>query len=458
MVKSFMVMGVGIFVFVLTPSLGWTEPSDERMRKWEQDLSKMRKDLETLKQERAESAKDSYKLPISFFGSITARYESTNVDDPLDLRSEDVRDGFRSRVRFGAKFAPDGPDGPVTAGIRLTTGETASPTTPFIRFGNLIRSESFNLDQFWLGVDPLQFFDTGPKDSLPAHLSLVAGRMPQPFWRGEWNTWSSEMIWDRDVNPQGFVGKISVPNLAPSMQLQATGGYFVIQQLDDFRFSGFTKDTYLVAEQLKAEYSPVGALAVTLYGFNDLNAGLFSGNFNPGSGAVPQPGRPAQLLSDPNFQRTNNQVTYGPGAVGFVDNQFNVLNVTGQLHACLPFLETELRKPEVYLVGDYANNTSVSEDKDGFGFTLGLHGGKQDSGVNPFDVWATYRNVDNDATLATIADSDLGVGTGYRGVGLGANYRLHKHLLAQISGYDFSGFPQKDRYWQRLFVDMVVDF
>jgi hypothetical protein len=90
---------------------------------------------------------------------------------------------------------------------------------------------------------------------------------------------------------------------------------------------------------------------------------------------------------------------------------------------------------------------------------VGLRGGGNEGGwLNPFTLWFTYRNVDADATLATFADSDLGGGTSYRGFEAGMNYRLHKHLLIQISGYSFDAFPNKDNYWRRIFFDLVANF
>jgi len=451
--KSLIAMGVGLLLLVLHPGPGWTQTSDERMRQLEQELSRMRQDIEALRKEQAEAAKQPAKLPIELGASITVRYDLTEVEDQLELRLDENRDGFRTRDRFWAEFRPDGP---VNAGIRLSTGENPNPTSPFIRFGDLGRSKSFNLDQFWLAVRPIKFFDTRPLEAQPADVALLAGRMPQPFWRGSRGTWSSELIWDDDVSPEGFVVKLNASQLAPGLQLQATAGYFVIEEVDNFRFAGLTGNTFLAAGQVKAEYKPV-AVALALYGFNRLNAGLRSPNFTPGVGAVVTPGQSALLLRDPGLQRTNNRIDFGPGAEGFVEDTFNILNFTGQLY--YPLAVMPQFAPEVFLVGDYARNLSVDRDRTGYGITVGLRGGgKPGSGVNPYNLWLTYRNVDADATLATVADSDLGNGTSYRGIEAGVNYRLHKHLLLQISGFAFNAGPHKDIYWRRVFFDVVANF
>jgi hypothetical protein len=302
----------------------------------------------------------------------------------------------------------------------------------------------------------MKFLDERPHEQQFADLALIAGRMPQPFWRGGRGTWNSELIWDDDVSPEGFAVKFVVPHLGvPGLQLQATSGYFVIQELDDFRFAGLTGDTFLAAGQIKVEYTPV-AVALAVYGFNRLNAGLRTPNFTPGVGALLTPGQSAILLRDPGLQRTNNVLDFGPGAQGFVKDTFNILNVTGQFYYPLPFIPQLALEP--FLVVDYARNLDVSRDRHGFGITGGLRGGKMGSGINPFNLWFTYRDVDADATLGTLADSDLGGGTSYYGIEAGVNYRLHKHLLLQISGFAYEAGPNKDNHWRRIFFDVVANF
>ena len=431
---------------------GRAQESDaERLRQLEQELERMREDLDIIRREQV-NMPILPKFPIVFGASITIRYDLTDVEDTTDLRLDEDRNGFRTRDRFSAEFRPDGP---VNAGLRISTGENPNPTSPFIRMGDLFRSKSFNLDQFYIIVRPIKFFDPRPLDQQPVDFSFQVGKIPQPFWRADIGTWHSEIIWDDDVSPEGAALQFRAHNLLPFLKLEATGGYFIVEEVDDFRFSGLTGDTYLVAGQLKAEVGPA-ALGFAFYSYERLNSGLRSPSFDPTTGAFLQPGQTAFLLRD-ELQRTNNQITFGPGALGFVEDDFQIINVTGLVHVSLPFLPDI--GPEVFLAGDYVNNLSVDEDEDGYSITLGLRGGGQEGGrLNPFALWFTYRDVDNDATLATFADSDLGGGTGYKGFEAGMNYRLHKHLLVQITGYSYDGFPDKDNYWRRVFFDLVANF
>ena len=420
-----------------------------RLRQLEEELGKIREEVDALKKERP---KEPAKFPIDFGASITIRYDYTKVEDQTDLLLDDnTTEGFRTRDRFWAKFEPDGP---VNAGLRLTTGGD-SKTSPFVRLGDLFQSKSFRLDQLYITVHPMQFFDNRPRSELPADLSLHFGKIPQPFWLGDWGTWASELIWDQDVNPEGVAVKLSVPKAMPMLGLEGTVGYFILQEVTDARFSGLTGDAYLVAGQLKLWVDPA-TLAFTFYNYDHLNAGLRAPNFSPGSGAFLAPGEAAFLLRS-GIQHTNNQLDFGPGAIGFVKEHFQVINLTGQVHFAIPVLPA--LAPEIFLVGDYVNNLSLGRDDQGYGLTLWLRGGgKQGSGVNPFSFWFTYRNVDADATLAASADSDLGAGTAYRGFEVAANYRLHRNLLFQISGFHFEGFPNKDNTVSRIFFDLIANF
>jgi hypothetical protein len=60
--------------------------------------------------------------------------------------------------------------------------------------------------------------------------------------------------------------------------------------------------------------------------------------------------------------------------------------------------------------------------------------------------------------VAAFADSDLGVGTDYKGVEAGVSYRVIKHLMPAISYFDYYGFPLMSNHAQRLFLDVTGEF
>lgn len=457
------VMTAAVFAMLaLHPGPGTAQTSDAaRMRQLEEELRRIQQDLDAIKVERAQEKEEWAKHPSKFpwgielYGSVTIRYDITEIEDRQDLFLEDDDiEGLRTRNRLGFFYYPDDA---VQAGLRITTGGDPNPTSPFGRIGDAFRSKSFRLDQYYFNLRPIQLFDKRPFDQHPFQATFAVGKIPNPLWVGERGPFLSELVFDKDINPEGIALKLAVPKLLPFLGIEATAGYFSIEQLDDLRFAGLTKDTYLVAAQLrlKAESSPKigGSLAATFYDWENLNAGARSPVFDPAN-VVVQPGTRAFLLR-PGFQITNNTRDLGVGAVGFVENDFQIIDGAAQVYFGLPIPSLA---PEIFLYGEYIYNLSVDRARDGFGATIGIRGGRKDLALNPFALWFTYRNVDNDATVGTFADSDLGAGTGYKGFSAGGNYRVHKNLLFQITYYDFEGFPFKLNSVQRYFFDAVVNF
>jgi hypothetical protein len=83
---------------------------------------------------------------------------------------------------------------------------------------------------------------------------------------------------------------------------------------------------------------------------------------------------------------------------------------------------------------------------------------KNQDAVGSFNTWLTYRSIDADATLATFADSDLGLGTDYRGFELGAALKIQPKTTLQISFFNLKQHPFKTINRQRIFVDLIRAF
>jgi hypothetical protein len=267
-----------------------------------------------------------------------------------------------------------------------------------------------------------------------------------------------------------------------------------IQSLLDSRFVGLTGVVSGAADQVRFLSKYVDA-AVAYYQWWNLNTGLSVPTSEPTQGFVsPQPATSAFLLG-PGLQQTNTVVNYGPAggtATGFLDSTYRILNPTAQVH--VPIKSPALGDPEAYVLLDYAHNflptrtltaqgnlaapnpatcvsctavaTTSADNKnaaqrnDGFGVTLGARLGDKTYGrdFHPLNVWITFRYVGSDAALATFTDSDLGAGTGYKGIAVGANYRVFKNLFASIQYFDFMGYPLMDNHVQRSFFDLMGDF
>lgn len=459
------ILAVLVILPSTTPAGAQQEQANaEKIRQLERELDRIRTELEALRKQQEATPpplppppppKEATRPPLNFGASVTFRYDSTQVEDQTDLlQDENEINGFRTRIRLWLDYNLDGAAG---GGLRLTTGGSPNPTSPFIRLGDIFTSDSFNLDQYFIITRPLKFFGEPYEFLKPIeNLSLTFGKIPLPFWRGDRGTWRSEIIWDDDVNPEGVALKLPIPTGLRFLKLEGSLGYFIVSEVTDLRFTGLTGDTDLLAGQVKLQVDPV-TLAFGVYDYHNLNAGLRAPSFVPGEGAFVSPGTSA-LLMRPGLQTTNNRVNFGPGADGFVEEHFTILNLTGQAYLPIPPRWVEpagLAFLEPWVSGDWVKNTRVDRDGTGYGITGGLRGAGRRFLNGLFNVWFTYRDVDADATLATFADSDLGAGTAYRGYEVGANYRILPDLMLVFSYFNFEGFPRKDNDVNRWFIDLV---
>jgi hypothetical protein len=391
-------------------------------------------------------------VPLKFSGALTLRYDYWHNSDLTDsLTKNTVNNGLRQRIRFGVEFA-DPKTAMVIGGLRLSTGEVNNPGVPFIALGDSFRSSSFNFDQAWIAIRPLED---------RSRISLYLGRMPNQTWRGTAGTLRTEMIWDDDINPAGLALKVKILELPipklDKLTIENLVAYYQVQETQDLRFVGLTGRTGLFEEQLKVAMKYATA-ALAFYDWENLNNGLSSPGIDVGAVSVQTPTN--ALLLAPGLSTGNSRYAYGPqNALGFAKSAFRILNPTVQVH--VPFENQKLGNPDVYLMGDYAYNfTARSDHRSGGGITLGTRLGDYEpaSVMNPLNAWVTYRYVKSDVTVAAFADSDLGAGTDYKGVEAGLSYRVIKHLMPAISYFDYYGFPLMTNHAQRLFLDVTGEF
>ncbi len=382
-------------------------------------------------------------------GSVTLRYDWSRQENQADLLQDGiVWNTLRSRIRLGITYDDDGV---VTVGIRLTTGLNPNPAAPFVTAGDLFREKSVGFDHAFGSIRPFKDRD---------RLSLSFGSIPNPIWRGDRGTFRDQLVWDDDISPEGLALHVTFFKLGPKehqIKLENSLAYFTLEFTQPFRFIGLTGTTFMVAEQLHFKWEPYIGAALAYYDISNLNNGLRSPFLAAGS-AFLREGENSVLLR-PGLQQTNNRVSYGPNAAGFVVDQFRI--GSAQLQLDLPSFGRlpRLGQPEIYAYGNFTHNFAVSRDSNGWGVTLGIRAGSWEKGaLNPLNIWATYRDVDADATLGTIADSDLGGGTAFRGVQVAGNFRITHNLLVQLSYWDYKGFPLKDVRWQHVYLDLVADF
>jgi len=384
-------------------------------------------------------------LPIRLYANVNLRQDYQRPQDKADLLLDpNQNDGLVTRLRFGMEFKDA--KATVSGGLRVSAGETPNPASPFMRLGDAFRPVTFGLDQFYVDVRPL-------KDK--SRLYLTLGKMTLPFWRGDRGTARAEMTWDDDISPVGGVVNLDLYHKDDNtVSLDNVGGYFIVEWFRQDRFAGLVGNTWMVADQLKLKVNRV-TVAAGYYDWEHLNSGARAPSFVPGSGAVLYPATSAFLLR-PGPQRTNAEVEVGGAAFEFVSDRFRIGEVTAQ--GSVPVGLPWLGRSEVFVLGQYAHNFSVPQEKNGWGATLGITGGDLKRKLHPFTLWGTYRKVDADAALGTFADSDLGMGTDAKGFEISADYRVTKNFAPYVSYFNMDVAPLRSTTFNRLFFGVNWDF
>jgi hypothetical protein len=444
---------------VAPPPASATADADElqRLRAAVQALEARQQALEQSHDERLLGGRDHVEMaamhleddrpPLRITASVTLRYDNFILGDPTDLvGGPDYVGGFRTRVRLGAIYSPE--DDLIEGGVRLVVGENPNPAASFVPIGNVAAATSLGFDQYYFAIRPF---------TERSRLRLAVGKMPNPLFTG-WSevAWRSELVFDQDVMPAGLAMDVELVR-TEDIRVTNLAAYYVVQDIENIRFQGRTGTISLFVDQVRFD-SPWLAAAATYYHYSNLNSGLHAPGLVPGDSADLRPGQNAFLMRANGLQQTNNRVNYGPNAAGFMQNNWDVLQLTlqGKLSLAVP---GRLGHVRVHGMLDVVHNVSATRGATGVSGTLGARLGSWDEGtLHPLDLWFTYRYVGADATLATFADADLGGGTAYSGVELGAAIFAHRQIQVLASYFDYRRWPRMSERVQRVFFDLVWSY
>ncbi|HOW58224.1 MAG TPA: putative porin [Candidatus Omnitrophota bacterium] len=212
---------------------------------------------------------DKWLKDLKFKGDLRLRYEAfDNRSQSLSPNEADSRNRFRYRLRYGfeKKFSDQ-----ILAGFSLASGEA-----PYINGSSGGSSQAFNGDPTSTNTSFDSNFNFKPiyiekayatytpnwvkirlADGLGIdNLTITGGKMDNLFEKG-----SSEIMWDRDVKPEGFIQKIDVALIkAADFALKGffTAGQFVLDE--DKVATGASSDANLFAFQMGVNpvfYTPV---------------------------------------------------------------------------------------------------------------------------------------------------------------------------------------------------------
>lgn len=359
-----------------------------------------------------------------------AVFQAGGVD--LDNTTED-RNRLRVRARLGlnAKLTDA-----VSAGVRITTGNTSDPVSTNQTLGNTGNKYSLTLDRAFIKVDPWDW------------MSASGGRIPNPFF-------STDMVWDDDLNFEGAAVTFKPwPNSNHDAKPFFTVGAFPLQEVEasntnkagdkwlyaaqaglDWRSGGFTRWRFGLAYYDYRNVAGVRNPTPTLNGQYDATAPQFR---QKGNTLYP-------IDTDANNDGVQTDYVWG------LASDYRLLNFTASADLA------HFDPIHVILSGDVVKNIGYNksevESRVVSGYedrTLGWNAKLTlgHPGINlpgDWQVFMGYRYLERDAVLDAFTDSDFRLGgTDAKGFYLGGSYGVDRNtwLSAKwMSADEIDGLP-----------------
>lgn len=336
---------------------------------------------------------------LAINGDLRVRYEAnfgrTNVRD---------RDRGVIRARLRATYAINDR---FSIGAALGTGDNDDPNSTDQTLGFFDDDLTVSLDQAYIRGNF-------------GNVSLVGGKIPQPFVR-------TEMVWDGDVNPQGLSAAYRM-DLGGGSTLKANALYFLIDEATG------GEDSRMIGGQLQFETASNASTRV------ELAAGYY--DF-----------RLSNLVDgDAGDFRTNRF------AGGRYLSDFNLVDLVGAV-TFKPFGE----KWPIRIVGDYVKNLGATTDQDtGYGIDLLIGRGSK---VGDWRFGYGYAAVGVDAVLAAFSHDNTDLATNYRQHTALIDYIVMPNVTLNTTFYRYQAkapgftpaFPVGD-WANRLRLNVLVSF
>ncbi|MBU9889561.1 MAG: putative porin [Candidatus Omnitrophica bacterium] len=164
---------------------------------------------------------DKWLKGLKFSGDMRLRYEAFQNTNGTSSENDD-RNRFRYRLRFGweKKFTDE-----MKAGFYLASGERAGTDSTST---NTSLDENFSWKPIFIEKVFATYAPNWAKVGPISLLEITAGKMNNPFEAG-----SSDIVWDRDVKPEGIYEKANFNLLdtgSYDLKGYATAGQFVLDE------------------------------------------------------------------------------------------------------------------------------------------------------------------------------------------------------------------------------------
>jgi hypothetical protein len=344
------------------------------------------------------------KQSFRFTGDTLARYEwtraipVTSAGEPIAFVNAD-RYRLQLRPRIELRFGPF----ELGAGGEFNYSEDENDVPPEGQPLTIIRDNYRSRDaRLDLAYGKVTF---GP-------MTAQGGRflMPIPF---------TEMIWDRDLRPQGGAATLTLGEAQSPARIAFHGIYALGSHVFD------DEGDHLGADALESGatemYGGAAELSLGRPGESTLNVMAAYLQFE-------------ELVKlEPPIRRQNTRVA------GLIAGKYHVFDIVGRL--------TRGGQLPLQLVFDYCWNSEIDEHNKG----LWLAAVMGATGVSRGQLDYTYAKVDKDATLAAYNSDDFFWGTGWEGhrvdLGLTTNQKNSIHGIAQWQRFKDSSDPIVREHW-----------
>lgn len=368
---------------------------------------------------------------LKFTGDLRLRYEAFDYTNGT-IAESDSQNRFRFRMRMGLekKFNDEW-----KAGVGIASGGTTDPTSTNQSFDGLFVYKDVVFDKAYATYTP-----TWAKKGAVEQLDVTAGKFKNPFEMG-----SSDMVWDRDVTPEGLYEKID----------------FRVLDTDDIKMTGWlTAGQFILDEETSSGATPAAASAnAELYAFQfGLNPKFKVAGFE----------KPLGLTSAASWYSYNDYAiasnfgslargnTNSTGSSAVLDaGGFNVLEIYNELN--IPVMGIPVRPSFDWAINAAEGAPTNSAGGENMAWALGLTLGKAKA-KGEWEFGYTYKNIEANSVVGAFNDSDFGTGhSDKRGSVFKGKYMLTDFLELGLTGIFVNNISSvlRDEEQRRFQADLV---
>ncbi|MDZ7288475.1 MAG: putative porin [candidate division KSB1 bacterium] len=345
--------------------------------------------------------------PLNFSGDFRVRHERTTKQEPgatPDIRDPRNREVVRFRFGMSKKI-----NELFNFGARLATGSPDDPNTTDITLGDFVNDLTISLDRVYMELNYKNLFLTGGKFANPFH--------------------STELVWDGDVNPQGFGASYTFSGFGKIIP-KLTGVYYVVDEQTT------NPDSYMLGGQLQFSVNASSNLSLTL------------------AGAYYDYSIKSLTHADPSGDILSNFLTADKKAYL---SDFDLVDAVVTIN----YRGFGERYP-LRLVGDFVKNRGAALGEDE-GHGVDLYLGKV-SKKNDWRFQYGYALVENDAVLAAFSHDNTTLATNYEQHTLAIDYVVHDNTILNVTLYHYrrhhfpSAISLENDFFTRLRLNALVNF